>query len=215
MLKAQGVAYRSFWAANMLVVTGNRALVDALAARADVARLESNRPFKGIDDPTDAAHASPSNGSPGTVEWNVQNVRAPQVWAMGYTGQGIVIGNQDTGMRWSHNALKPHYRGWNGSSADHNYNWWDAIHSGGGSCGPNSPFPCDDYGHGTHTTGTTSGDDGTGNQVGVAPGARNAMINTNGRNKPIAWTVGRSAGTFHPDGFPREGYSGWWPSCRP
>src|SRR5207253_5916476 len=48
----------------------------------------------------------------------------------------------------------------------------DAIHSGGGSCGPNSLFPCDDYGHGTHTTGTTSGDDGAGNQVGVAPGAK-------------------------------------------
>ena len=33
-------------------------------------------------------------------------------------------------------------------------------------------MPCDDQGHGTHTTGTTVGDDGTGNQVGVAPGAK-------------------------------------------
>src|SRR5438045_1946981 len=32
--------------------------------------------------------------------------------------------------------------------------------------------PCDDSGHGTHTTGTTIGDDGAGNQVGVAPGAK-------------------------------------------
>ena len=32
--------------------------------------------------------------------------------------------------------------------------------------------PCDDNGHGTHTTGTTSGDDGAGNQIGVAPGAK-------------------------------------------
>jgi serine protease AprX len=169
MLSAQGIPYRSFWAVNALAVTGNRALVEALAARTDVGKIESNRPFKGIDDPLGPAGP---NSAPQTVEWNVQNVNAPQVWAMGYTGQGIVIGNQDTGMRWSHNALKPHYRGWNGSSADHNYNWWDAIHTGGGSCGPNSLFPCDDYGHGTHTTGTTSGDDGSGNQVGVAPGAK-------------------------------------------
>src|SRR5881392_1413226 len=56
--------------------------------------------------------------------------------------------------------------------ADHNYNWWDAIHSGGGVCGPNNQAPCDDSGHGTHTTGSTSGDDGTGNQIGVAPGAQ-------------------------------------------
>jgi subtilisin family serine protease len=91
---------------------------------------------------------------------------------MGFTGQGMVIGNQDTGMRWTHAALRPHYRGWNGSAADHNYSWHDAVHSGGGSCGPNTTAPCDDSGHGTHTTGTTVGDDGLGNQVGVAPGAR-------------------------------------------
>ena len=75
-------------------------------------------------------------------------------------------------MRWTHNALKPQYRGWNGSTADHNYNWHDSIHSGGGACGPNTQAPCDDNGHGTHTTGTTSGDDGAGNQIGVAPGAK-------------------------------------------
>ncbi|MFL5735052.1 MAG: S8 family serine peptidase [Chloroflexia bacterium] len=172
LLSSRGVAYQSLWAANALVVTGDRPLVEALAARSDVGKIEANRSHKGFDDPVDTALPMPSRNSPQTVEWNVLNVNAPQVWAMGYTGQGIVIGNDDTGMRWTHNALKPHYRGWNGTTADHNYNWWDAIHSGGGACGPNSPFPCDDYGHGTHTTGTTSGDDGTGNQVGVAPGAK-------------------------------------------
>jgi hypothetical protein len=84
----------------------------------------------------------------------------------------MVIGNQDTGMRWTHNAIKGKYRGWNGVTADHNFNWHDSIHTGGGSCGANSAFPCDDQGHGTHTTGTTSGDDGSGNQIGVAPGAK-------------------------------------------
>ena len=75
-------------------------------------------------------------------------------------------------MRWTHNAIKPHYRGWNGSTADHNYNWHDSIHSGGGICSPNHMEPCDDNAHGTHTTGTTVGDDGAGNQIGVAPGAK-------------------------------------------
>src|SRR5205823_12283752 len=98
-------------------------------------------------------------------------VNAPQLWAMGFTGQGIVIGNQDTGMRWTHNALKPRYRGWNGSTADHSYNWHDSIHSdidgdGTNPCGFNAMAPCDDHGHGTHTTGTTSGDDGADNQIG-------------------------------------------------
>ena len=66
---------------------------------------------------------------PDTIEPNVTLVKAPDLWNLGFTGTGIVVGNQDTGMRWTHNALKPHYRGWNGSTADHNYNWHDSIHA--------------------------------------------------------------------------------------
>ena len=82
-----------------------------------------------------------------------------------------------------HPALKASYRGWDGSTADHNYNWHDAITSGnGGVCGLDSPEPCDDYGHGTHTMGTMIGNDmdsaepgwpnDAANAIGVAPGAR-------------------------------------------
>jgi subtilisin family serine protease len=57
--------------------------------------------------------------------------------------------------------------------ADHDYNWHDSIHdSVGNPCGNDSPFPCDDYFHGSHTTGTAIGDDGAGNQIGMAPGAK-------------------------------------------
>ena len=120
----------------------------------------------GLDD------RSSRSSEPNVVEPGVTQVKAPNVWSLGFNGTGIVVGNQDTGMRWTHNALKPHYRGWNGSTADHNYNWYDAIHSGGGICTPNHQEPCDDDSHGTHTTGTTVGDDGAGNQIGVAPGAK-------------------------------------------
>ena len=100
-------------------------------------------------------------------------IEAPAVWALGFTGQGVVIAGEDTGYQWDHPALQPHYRGWNGSSADHNYNWHDAIHdASGNSCGNDAPAPCDDDGHGTHTAGTFAGDDGAGNQIGVAPGAK-------------------------------------------
>ena len=170
-LDSRGVTYQSFWVVNMLVATADRALVETLAARPDVARVDSNRPTRWIEDPS-IANLGVTPSAPAVVEWGVQNVNAPQVWTMGFTGQGIVVGNQDTGMRWTHNALKPHYRGWDGVNANHNYNWHDSIHSGGGVCGPNNLAPCDDSGHGTHTTGTTVGDDGAGNQVGVAPGAK-------------------------------------------
>jgi subtilisin family serine protease len=174
-LEARGVSYQSFWAANMIVVTADRALIESLAAREDVARIDSNNAVRWIEPPEVAnineARNSPS--APNTAEWGVQNINAPAVWALGFTGQGMVIGDQDTGTRWTHNALKPKYRGWDGTTANHNFNWHDAIHdSTGNPCGNDSPFPCDDAGHGTHTAGTTVGDDGAGNQVGVAPGAK-------------------------------------------
>lgn len=174
LLKSEGVDFQSFWAVNMIAVDANRTLVDRLALRADVARVDSNLPARWIEKPEvakfDVNERSPN--APTAVEPGVTNVNAPPVWALGFTGQGMIVGNEDTGMRWDHNALKGKYRGWNGVTADHNFNWHDSIHSGGGSCGPNSVVPCDDQGHGTHTTGTTVGDDGTGNQVGVAPGAK-------------------------------------------
>jgi subtilisin family serine protease len=172
-LKSQGAAYQSFWAANMIVADADRQLVESLAARADVASIDSNRPARWIEKPEIAnLHDAPRKDAPNAAELGVTNVNAPAVWALGFTGQGMVVGGLDTGVRWTHNALKPKYRGWNGVTADHNYNWHDSIHSGGGSCGANTVAPCDDFFHGSHTVGTMVGDDGAGNQVGVAPGAK-------------------------------------------
>ena len=159
----------------MIVATADRALIESLAARGDVARIDSNNAARWIEPPevANAGVAPNAPAAPNTTEWGVQNINAPAVWALGFTGQGMVIGDQDTGARWTHAALKPKYRGWDGTTANHNYNWHDAIHdSTGNPCGNDSPFPCDDFGHGTHTAGTTVGDDGSGNQVGVAPGAK-------------------------------------------
>lgn len=177
LLDSSGVHYQSFWAANAIVVAGgNRSLVESLAVRPDVRKIESNNPVPGAArgvEPPDIADYQPASGAgPSAAEWGVQNVRAPELWALGDTGQGIVIGNADTGMAWAHPAIKAQYRGWNGTSADHSYNWHDSIHdSAGNPCGNDSQQPCDDHGHGTHTTGTAVGDDGGGNQIGVAPQA--------------------------------------------
>src|SRR5262249_52230148 len=42
----------------------------------------------------------------------------------------------------------------------------------GNPCGNDSQQPCDDFFHGSHTTGTAIGDDGGTNQIGMAPGAK-------------------------------------------
>lgn len=122
----------------------------------------------------------------GIIEWGVEKINAPAVWALGYTGQNVTVGGSDTGYDWQHPAIKQQYRGWNESEgkATHSYNWHDAIHEisplsgdsipdpANNPCGVNSQVPCDDHNHGTHTMGTMVGDDGGDNQIGVAPGAR-------------------------------------------
>ena len=75
--------------------------------------------------------------APEAIEPGVTKVRAPEVWAAGYRGQSVVVGGQDTGYDWTHPALRDKYRGWDGASAHHDYNWHDAIHSQGGVCGAN------------------------------------------------------------------------------
>ncbi len=169
LLERRGVDYQPFYIVNMLRVTSGRSLLTALAARPEVARIVANPRVRADLPPLPTG---PNPTLPAAVEWNVQWVHADDAWALGYTGEGVVVAGADTGYDWDHPALLAQYRGWDGATVSHDTNWHDAIHSGGGSCGPDSPEPCDDYGHGTHTMGTIVGDDGAGNQVGVAPGAR-------------------------------------------
>lgn len=169
-LEAVGARYQSFWIANMIWVEADYDLVRQLAQQSSVSYLAAN-PRVRLHQP-ETSTDTPHLGIPEAVEWNIERIGAPLFWAAGHTGQGIVIGGQDTGYDWDHPALVDQYRGWDGAQADHDYNWHDAIHSGGGICGSDSPEPCDDQNHGTHTMGTMIGDDGLGNQIGVAPGAR-------------------------------------------
>ncbi len=174
LLDARGATYRAYWVTNMLWVRGDRGLVQTLAARSDVAHVYANTAQRvGLPDPSVAAPRAVTDG----IEWNIALVNAPQVWAAGVTGQGAVIGGQDTGYDWQHEALRAQYRGWNGTQVNHNYNWHDAIHENnpntgsGNPCGFDAPAPCDDQGHGTHTMGTMVGATAT-RQIGMAPGAR-------------------------------------------
>ena len=179
-LKTAGADYQSFWISNMIWVRGDMAIIEMLAQHPDIAHLYANPAVK--IEPVVPLDATAAIQAVQAIEWNINLVNAPALWAAGITGQGIVIGGQDTGYDWDHAGLINQYRGWNGSSADHNYSWHDAIHSGGGVCGADSIEPCDDHGHGTHTMGTMVGNDlpptdanwpeGAANAVGMAPGAQ-------------------------------------------
>jgi len=168
-LDVAGLDYRAFYIVNMVWVRGDRTALVRLAERSDVARIVANPQIRGPVLELDRAQSAEVSAG---IEWNVAQIGADDVWALGYTGESIVVAGQDTGYDWDHPALIRQYRGYDGSIASHDYNWHDAIHMGGGICGPNSPEPCDDHGHGTHTMGTIVGDDGGSYRIGVAPGAR-------------------------------------------
>jgi subtilisin family serine protease len=171
-LDAHGVAHRDFWIANVIQARVPRTMLAELAQRNELRRIDANPEMAmPLPQPESTRIAAPNALQ--SIAWGVAKIQAPAVWALGFTGQGVTIAGEDTGYQWNHPALQPHYRGWNGSTADHDYNWHDAIHDAvGNPCGNDALVPCDDQGHGTHTAGTFAGDDGAGNQIGVAPGAK-------------------------------------------
>ncbi len=170
-LDARGIAYRPLWIANAVAARMDAADLAWIGGRDDVLRLHSDRAFEVGLPVADRIQVHP----PKAIAPNVARVRAPEAWALGFRGQGVVVAAQDTGYQWDHPAVRSSYRGWSGASVSHAYNWHDSIHAEIGAspnpCGVNSLAPCDDNNHGTHTLGTVVGDDGALNQIGVAPDA--------------------------------------------
>lgn len=175
ILTAENAPAQSFWVINALWAKGSIYLVETLAQLPEVARIEYNPVIhrQPLPQSFDNEEIEERNTP---ISWGLTKINADDVWALGYTGTGVVVGGQDTGYEWNHPALKNKYRGWNGATADHNYNWHDAIHaligSGSNSCGLNLIAPCDDDAHGTHTMGTMTGGPNTDSIIGVAPDAK-------------------------------------------
>ena len=160
-LDARNVPYRRYYVMNMVRVDGHRWLMEQFAARSGVRQVILNPNVRIYPRRIPLPYGGGAS-SPG-VQANLAAVRADEAWELGVRGSGIVVGGQDTGYDWDHPALKPHYRGWDGEGASHDYNWHDAW--------ADTREPFDDGSHGTHTMGIVLGDDGRDNRTGVAPEA--------------------------------------------
>ena len=188
-----GATYRPFWVSNTIYAKGGMAVVQTVAALPEVAavypvgkgRLTLPKEVAAAPSANSAGGAAAANLADPSPEPGLLRVNADDVWALGYEGQGVVVAGADTGVRWTHAALKGHYRGWNGSAASHDYNWHDGINASTWPPNPtnvcgvtgSSPEPCDDDdllggGHGSHTVGSMVGDDGGANRIGMAPQAQ-------------------------------------------
>jgi len=177
-LERHGLSFQPYWIVNaVLVYDATQADLAALRALPEViemrGRFEAPMDIYTVVPPIELVEYTvvDSPNWSGTA-WGLEFTGADQVWSQfGVTGEGMVVANIDTGVQWDHPALQEQFRGWDGTTADGNYNW---ATPGGNPCGDES-LPCDWGGHGSHTMGTMVGDDGVagdaGHRTGMAPGA--------------------------------------------
>lgn len=195
-LKQLNVNYKPFWISNFIQVQSNQSVAQIIANHQQVIKLEPNEDNLILTTPH-RKHTTIKETLDNDYPWQIKWMNIPSVWDMGFYGDQIVIASADTGVQWNHPALINKYRGYDMESgnANHNFNWWDAIHDARSSnyCGSNSIEPCDDQGHGTHTTGSSVGSIENENEnykkFGVAPhaqfiGCRNME---NGKGTPSSY----------------------------
>jgi subtilisin family serine protease len=142
-------------------------------------------PDAGLIEPVDVHRSTPEETD--ALAWGVSKINADDAWALGYNGSGIIVGVIDTGTDYNHIDL--HNNMWHDTAAGYHYGY--DFYNGDGD-------PMDDYGHGTHVSGTVLGYGTGGTQTGVAPGATCMALRINyysgGEN---TWIQAMQFGTAH------------------
>lgn len=149
-----GIDYTPYYLVNAIDVEAGPLVRLWLNSRPDVGRILNNPVLRPL--PAPAPPVRGNQGPPSTPPWNLTAIGASRVWEeLGVTGEGITIGQSDSGVQGDHPEVAAAYRGSDGS---HDYNWFDPWY--------HTAEPTDVSGHGTHTLGSILGQN-----VGVAPGA--------------------------------------------
>jgi len=152
-----GVPYTSYYLVNAIETTDSPLLRLWLLSRPEVDRVIPSPRLRPLPEPLLAPGASAPQDPPQDPPVNITQIHADRVWReLNVTGEGILIGNADSGVQADHPNLAANYRG-NGGQND--YSWLDPWFG--------TVSPVDPNGHGTHTLGTILG-----KYTGVAPGAQ-------------------------------------------
>ena len=163
-LDEQAVAYEAFWVQNVIAVQSSTGTtLTGLLNYREIHSLQSIPQIYLEEQPDSNASESESLQITETSS-NLTQINADDVWALGFKGEGMVVGSIDTGARYTHEALVEPYRGNLGDgNFSHHYHWWDAVNR--------RDVPYDDHGHGSHVTGIMVGARDVGEEIGVAPKA--------------------------------------------
>ena len=150
---------RPFWIMNAIALTARPDYIAELARRPDIRSIYMDVGIELIAPIGEARRASAA----ASIENAVLQTGAPELWALGIDGSTSLACDQDTGADGSHIAFADRWRGLE-PGVEPGEAWFDPIYG--------ETFPTDSDIHGTHTLGTMVGDDGQGNQIGMAPGAK-------------------------------------------
>ncbi|RJP78876.1 MAG: hypothetical protein C4524_06015 [Candidatus Zixiibacteriota bacterium] len=148
------------------------------------AQWDPPRPFAQLTDARPPGE--PFRGADETG-WGVLHIQAPQVWSLGYQGQGVVIGSIDSGTDYNHPDLAGQIwcnpgedlngngvvdpSDWNGVDDDGN-GFVDDLRGWAFDTHSSEVMDADPTGHGTAVAGIVVGDGTGGNVTGIAPQAK-------------------------------------------
>ena len=150
---------RPLWIVNSVSCYADELLLDKISQRDDVLAVYHVKEYQLPEDESVAIPAERGNSR--EIAENVTMVNAHLVWELGYTGEDVLVGLIDTGVRLTHADLQGRF--WDGGAEYPHHGYDFASHDND---------PTDENGHGTHVAGTICGTGVSGTQTGVAPGAK-------------------------------------------
>ncbi|MCP4583886.1 MAG: S8 family serine peptidase [candidate division Zixibacteria bacterium] len=196
-LQAQNMIndYRLLWISNMAIVKSSPAGVYEMATQSSIADIYYSYPIEG-DKPLDV------NSEPSLIanhEQGLDRINAPLAWSAGFTGEGRVVANMDTGVDGYHPALAERFRGDVNEDGLVDESWYDPY--------AGWTYPQDSGSHGTHTLGTICGRTESGSDtIGVAIDAQWIAAAPIDRGGGISGTIADAILSFQwfadPDGDP-------------
>ncbi len=148
------IEYKQYYLVNAIEVKAGPIWKWIIEQRKDVNRVLDSPNLRPLPEeiPVQPGDVSSANGS----LWNLEMIGVNEVWEeFDVYGEGIIIGQADSGVDGNHPALRNQFAGKTGIEV---YSWYDPWFG--------SNYPQDISGHGTHTLGTILG-----KKVGIAPEA--------------------------------------------
>lgn len=134
------ISYTPYYLVNGMEVNGGFLMRKWLEKQPGVDRVLESPQLRPLSEEIPTESGEVTLPPEGTL-WNLEMINVPQVWEeLGVTGEGIVIGQTDSGVEGAHPELEQSYRGEAGSN---DYNWLDPWYG--------SYSPVDYGGHGTGT----------------------------------------------------------------